>query len=130
MYMDEVKNKVVGNTITGNDVINIDQEKLRELTITINQKIIDLKSIKERADIAWENCSKSLGDKTIEIDEKRIETNKEFNNSIQELETYTNILNSIIGIYNETEQELDNASKEFSDTITRAVRGIGEITTK
>lgn len=130
MYMDEIKNKVVGNAITGNGVINIDQEKLRELTITIKQKILDLRSIKERADLAWEKCSHSLGDKTFEIDEKKIETTKEFNNSIQDLETYTNILNSIIGIYDETEQELDNASKEFSDTITRAARGIGEVTTK
>ena len=130
MYIDEVKSKVIGNAVTGNGVINIDQEMLRQLSIIIKQRIIDLKSIKERADIAWEKCSISLGEKTIEIDDKKMETTIEFNNSIQELENYMNILNSIIGIYNETEQELNNASKELSDTITRAARGIGEVTTK
>lgn len=112
------ENKIMTNNSSQN--VSIDPEQLKIVVGIIKRCMIELSSAKTRADIAWKNCESTLGENVIKsVAERKQESDRKFKKAIEQLEKYSNILDTVSNIWKDTETQIMSSSKEFDEIINK-----------
>lgn len=107
-----------------NNNISIDPEELKIVVGQIKKSIFDLKSAKEKADDAWNLSRDSLKDVIVkDIDLKRETVKTTFDRAIENLEMYSNKLDSVSNIWKDTETEIMSTSKKVEQILNSIKTG-------
>jgi hypothetical protein len=105
--------------INGTQNFNVDPEQLKIIVGIIKKNLIELEKVKKRADDAWENCKLTLSENvTKSIEERKVSNDKKFITAKEQLEGYSNTLDSVSNIWKDTETEIMSSAKEFEQTIS------------
>ncbi len=116
--MEEIK------TVSNNN-LNVNPEELQNLINTLKKSVIDLRNAKGKADDAWTRCEASLGQIfTKTINERKIKINESFNKAIEEIENSINVLNSVTNIWKDTEIEILKSSNTIDDYVLDIMKKI------
>ena len=119
---------------TNSKIQYIDQQQLKILAGTIRKFIIELKTIKKKSDIVWEQCSAYLEDNTIKnINSVKSDNAIKFAAAIEDLNNYANKIESIANIWEDTENEIKTSSKNLEslfDDIGKTMRSAIEYSKK
>ena len=92
----------------------IDEEQLKEVSGYLRKYSSDLTKIKKHFNEVWEQCSSLLDDNTIKnINSLKDINDKKYNKAMEELETYANKIDTVANIWQDTNIQIKNSSKNL-----------------
>ena len=102
------------NLFSKSNLMYIDEEQLKEVSGYLRKYSSDLTKIKKHFNEVWEQCSTLLDDNTIKnINSLKDINDKKYSKAMEELETYANKIDTVANIWQDTNIQIKNSSKNL-----------------
>lgn len=109
-------------------MLSLDEEQIRRIAGEIRKCSSELERIRTHSDFIWEQCSALFDDGISKsINEVKMINRRKYKTGIDRLDNYANRLETITGVWRDTENEIMNASKELENffvDIGKKIQGI------